>query len=378
MAELEAQEDRDESELPSWVKCFVWKDFPAGEVRRREDDEGVKKKREKAKEIYDAFLKKPHSKSARPEGLIVAWTGANKPPSIEELAVEGGISEPIPAPFYYVYPLRPETPRPSSSRANVYVHPHDKKGVGHHSAVYSVEMEFPRTAFVSPLMMCPICVEADALKQLKEGLLDQSSNLKGRWVIKGVGNEPPTVALEDGEAYWMGENTYEEKVEYEGPFRVIKSRVPWENPDLGPMQCMHNRMRWSQYLTGRPRSCKFRVVAKTETVKDGHLQREAEHYQSFPKEFFTRYSGYHIIAPAIQRPTPVGPLVPQFYGYYEPEKEEEEEEKKDGHVEEEGSGAKRWNSPLLLVEDCGTPIWESKLDSTDEKYVFPSFSSFIR
>ena len=357
VAELEALEGRNESMHPSWVTRFVRKDFEVGEARRREDNEHDEKKKANVKEIYDEFLKNPHSKLARPQGTILIKGPA---PTLDMLKAEGGVHEDIPAPVYVLYPLPPDNPWPNPSTANVYVHPNHRKGVGNHSATYSVEMEMQRTGFISPLMMCQRCAAEDAVIQIAKGLVKEKADLNGRWVLKGVGNKASITVMEDGKSYWTERDTYRETVQYEGPFQVVKSRVPWQNPAIGSL-CEHNETVWIRDTVGRPQTAKFRVVAKTETVHDGHLQREAENYQEFPREFFTRYSGYHLVNTSVHRPSPVGPLVPQFYGYYEPE---------DGQKDEEEGGGKRWNTPLLLMEDCGTPIWESKLDSIDEKCAF--------
>ncbi|EIW86207.1 hypothetical protein CONPUDRAFT_44143, partial [Coniophora puteana RWD-64-598 SS2] len=58
----------------------------------------------------------------------------------------------------------------------------------------------------------------------------------------------------------------------------------------------------------------------------------------FPDHFFQHWSGYNVMAP-LHDPVPVMALVPQFYGYYQPE-----------------DPLPDYLSPILLLEHCGVPI----------------------
>ncbi|KLO09419.1 hypothetical protein SCHPADRAFT_566026 [Schizopora paradoxa] len=67
-----------------------------------------------------------------------------------------------------------------------------------------------------------------------------------------------------------------------------------------------------------------------------HLANEAWCYMNFPAHFSEHWTGYNLVPP-IKDPVPVGAVVPQFYGYYRPEKEEKG----------------KFMSPILLLEHCG-------------------------
>ncbi|PBK62155.1 hypothetical protein ARMSODRAFT_838638, partial [Armillaria solidipes] len=84
---------------------------------------------------------------------------------------------------------------------------------------------------------------------------------------------------------------------------------------------------------------------------DDHLKQEAKNYQKFLAHFFQHWNGYNIVPP-LHDPTPIGAVVPQFYGYYMPEK---------------GDGDQGYLSPILLLEDCGTPIDVEALDIDDRQ-----------
>jgi len=64
-----------------------------------------------------------------------------------------------------------------------------------------------------------------------------------------------------------------------------------------------------------------------------------EDYQKFPKHLFEHWNGYNVVPP-LDNPTPVGAVVPQFYGMYVPEWNE-----KRGYL-----------SPIMLLEYCGIPV----------------------
>jgi len=80
------------------------------------------------------------------------------------------------------------------------------------------------------------------------------------------------------------------------------------------------------------------VAAKLSFRNDPHLEVEASNYWSFPSYLFEHYNGYNIVPP-LAYPVPVGAVVPQFYGYYKPDRT---------------NSSKTYRSPVLLIERCGT------------------------
>src|SRR6202035_889936 len=97
---------------------------------------------------------------------------------------------------------------------------------------------------------------------------------------------------------------------YEGPIILIHG----EEEQLvleGSPGCSHSRR--------VPPTAKVMVVAKLSFRYDSHLEVEASNYWSFPSYLFEHYNGYNIVPP-LAAPAPVGAVVPQFYGYYKPDK----------------------------------------------------------
>ncbi|KAJ7583587.1 hypothetical protein C8J56DRAFT_1055338 [Mycena floridula] len=136
---------------------------------------------------------------------------------------------------------------------------------------------------------------------------------------------------------------------YEGPARFFPISVKYQHSNStgqGPC-CRHLRSPESL-----PTTTRVRVVAKLSKEHDLHLEREGKAYQKLPSHMFQHWSGYNIIKP-VYSPVPIGPIVPQFYGYYVPESSESKDQ---------------YLSPLLLLENCGVPINMESLspDDSDE------------
>ncbi|KAJ7755180.1 hypothetical protein B0H16DRAFT_1372163 [Mycena metata] len=92
------------------------------------------------------------------------------------------------------------------------------------------------------------------------------------------------------------------------------------------------------------------------------LNHEAAIYNSFPEHLAHEYSGYALV-PGLKYPVPVGAVVPKFFGYYVP-----------AH---QGYDARNTAepSPILLLEECGSPVDPQTL-SHDNKA--ECFSLFLR
>ncbi|KAJ7123191.1 hypothetical protein C8R44DRAFT_582115, partial [Mycena epipterygia] len=123
----------------------------------------------------------------------------------------------------------------------------------------------------------------------------------------------------------------------------------------------------------------FRLPAPLETDSNGHvavvakvavprrearefLHHEAAVYNAFPEHLAQEFSGYALV-PGVKYPVPVGAIVPKFFGYYIPE-----------HAGYDvGNTAEP--SPILLLEECGSPIEPQNL-SHDNKA--ECFSMFLR
>ncbi|KAH0832364.1 hypothetical protein J3R83DRAFT_13393 [Lanmaoa asiatica] len=137
-------------------------------------------------------------------------------------------------------------------------------------------------------------------------------------------------------------------VEYEGLVVPIHPNIKWQNPSFPDTICKHEASKKKPV----PRTAKFRVAAKLSLPYDSHLRREAINYLKFPAHFFQHWTGYNVVPP-IHDPTPVGALVPQFFGYYKLD------------VSHGSHGGDEYCSPILLIEHCGKPISVRKLSIDD-------------
>ena len=109
-------------------------------------------------------------------------------------------------------------------------------------------------------------------------------------------------------------------------------------------------------LSAQSRNGKVSVTVKLAMNNDEDremLRHEGSIYNKFPKHMSEDWCGYNMIKP-IRQPVPVGPVVPKFYGLYEPVGDDERYPYNED-----------W-SPILLVEECGTPIEPGEL-SVDER-----------
>jgi len=309
---------------------------------KRSDNDELVQKAEQEKKILDEFLRNPHSSNPK------------RPPGIEVLQSEpSGTGAAKPA-IYVVLP--PVPPRASANEAHLYLSRDHAIGEGNHSFVYFAEWEVPRSFLVQE-EMCMECVKEDMRSILRDQdgedgeLRDEKwDSLSGKTVWKEKEVAPSLLQLDSVEGdYIIDGGTTSGSVVYDGPYRVIHSRVGYQNLERAPY-CKHLR---KHNKSMHPLTTKVRVAAKLSIPGDCHLEKEAVNYQKFPKHFFEHWSGYNILPP-LHDPVPVGPLVPHFYGYYVPDEEDTVSRK--GH----------YLSPILLVEHCGEPL-EPDFLSVDDK-----------
>ncbi|KAF8955687.1 hypothetical protein BDZ97DRAFT_1709159 [Flammula alnicola] len=330
--------------------------------RREEDDKWLADKEAEAKLVREIFLKNPHSDNKFPSGYFIR-EGDDEDPS----------PGPCKPPIFIVLPHKASRFQPPE--AHLYLSPAGALGTGNHSFVYKAELELPRTLLVNA-EVCRTCVLEDMAKIIQEedGENGERRDPKwdhksGRWVVSAKQKMRVITKMkdEDGveETYFIKPGEMRAELVYEGPFRVIESRVQYQDLALGPY-CEHIL---KEKRAIHPLTSKVYVAAKLSIENDLHLQREAESYQAFPRHFFEHWSGYNVVTP-LKEPVPVGPLVPQFYGYYTVD---EEHKKSTVGVNDSaaGDGAKtnerpQYLSPILLLEDCGKPIDPKKLSVDDQ------------
>lgn len=300
----------------------------------------------------------------------------------EETAVEG------PRVSMEIYPPRPTTPE-----AHLYLSPKHEAGQGNHSVVYRAEFKLPRSMLIED-RICQQCALESALKKVGEG--DSTSFDPLSFFRQPVVNFPkiesvvvhpeiqpkkiisekgiPAVLLQfttntqsasgepgtDSDAS-SGTSASDSEEKIPTRFYTVKSAkdkqmraddkpthrlypdVKWQNPEREPY-CKH-----LQSTKDIPLAAKVSVAAKLSIQYDVHLEREARNYQKFPTNLFEHWD-----VPPLHDPVPVGAVVPNFYGYYTPEKREVD---KNGYVQ--------YLSPILLIEDCGVPIVTRRLGEDD-------------
>ncbi|KAK0460229.1 uncharacterized protein EV420DRAFT_1268145 [Desarmillaria tabescens] len=279
-----------------------------------------------------ALVQKEHADANSEGGMLFVPSSLETPdPSLSCCATHD--AEAIFAKF-----SKEPSPPLSTPEAHLYLSSERVIGRGHHSAVYSAEWEVPRTWLPSfRPSVCEQCVARVVLERFKNDMPDVEVD-----ETEYIGKQISTFLIESAAAGLKHEGTNKTEMVYEGRMREIDVDVQWQGPGT---YCEHERRR-SNKTTFRTL-----VSAKLSIKHDKHLKQEAKNYQKFPAHFFQHWSGYNIV-PTLQDPTPIGAVVPQFYGYYVPEKGDDDE----GYL-----------SPILLMEDCGTPIDIDTLDIDDRQ-----------
>ncbi|KAK0185468.1 hypothetical protein F5146DRAFT_937187 [Armillaria mellea] len=278
-----------------------------------------------------AVVQQEHAAANSGGGMLFVPSSLENPkPSLQSSCL-GPDSEAVFAKF----PKEPEPPL-STPEAHLYLSSERIIGRGHHSAVYSAEWEVPRTWLPSfRPRVCEQCASLALLEKLKKDMPDVEAD-DTQYVGKQISTFLIEMARRSAREH---EDTGKKKM---GPVRETHIDVQWQGPGT---YCEHEKYR-SNKTTFRTL-----VSAKLSFKHDGHLEHEAKNYQKFPAHFFQHWNGYNLVSP-LHDPTPVGAVVPQFYGYYVPEKDE---------------GNQEYLSPILLLEDCGTHIDVEALDIDDRQ-----------
>ncbi|KAH9903248.1 hypothetical protein C8Q73DRAFT_633651 [Cubamyces lactineus] len=90
------------------------------------------------------------------------------------------------------------------------------------------------------------------------------------------------------------------------------------------------------------------------------LRNEGEVYNSFPKWIQEEYCGYNIV-PQCRFPVPATAIVPKFFGYYLPiDADGDMAEVHHPKCDERKPCTVNVPSPILLMEECGTPVEPSE------------------
>ena len=218
--------------------------------------------------------------------------------------------------------------------AHLYITPKRRIGSGNHSFVFQAEFELPRE----------VLVEAKACYECALEALENSPSREVRFG-KGLTKEERRYYLE----------------------KTFKHSRPFEDADLSDdryQALMHVKFQskppYCKHLERgipQPPSQRVSVTAKlTRPNEDGHnwdgtrkerhqehLRNEAGVYMDLPNHAYEHWNGYNVIHP-LNDPTPVGAVVPQFYGYYTPDECNKPIKK--------GT----FMSPILLLEHCGVQV----------------------
>lgn len=319
-----------------------------------------------------------------------------KDSDLEGVVLTDGTNSP---PILVTLPAQPPPPD-SIAQGHLYLSPAHKLGTGNHSVVYEAEWELPRSMLVQEIL-CRECMldnlesdlekvpvgdepassDAGGSRTSADDISASSSELKaeaGAWTteqevqpalkVQLVKKDIPTNeelddkgilgsagSASDSKGKGGNKNIHTvkpavtvNKHTYEGPVCRVSSSVQWQNPERAPY-CSHSKS--SRCCQNIPLTGKVQVAAKLSFQFDDHLQREAGNYQTFPSHLFEHWNGYNLIPP-LHEPVPVGAVAPQFYGYYVPEENDQSQ----------------YLSPVMLLEDCGTPIDPMTL-GIDDRYV---------
>ena len=275
--------------------------------------------------------------------------------------------------------------------AHLYLSPTAKLGRGHHSVVYKAELELPRDLFVEPTL-CNTCVHEELEKEM--GALKRS----GRWqsmLAEASRRVPEGSSIDNSSDGGTNNEDYEMSVPLDRNKEFIilqctdsESKPSPQPPNLSPsgaggdtsrairVDCPH--IQWQSAsdpstickhchsTPATPRTATFQVAAKLSPQYDPHLKWEAKIYQKFPEHFFQNWSGYNLV-PQLCNPVPVNAIVPQFYGYYVPEWDETDTVADDDYTDHDAYPyGKSYQSPILLLEHCGTQLDPTAL-SEDER-----------
>ncbi|KAJ7197145.1 hypothetical protein GGX14DRAFT_316539, partial [Mycena pura] len=250
------------------------------------------------------------------------------------------------------YPHKTSTPA-----AHLYLSPTSKAGVGNHSEVYHAEWELPRSLLV-PDVFCRACVDEEQTAESLPGAEPCHFGWSDEVVVEPglkltVSNKRKEEAGNDENSHVQSHivkpHIVQRQRNYQGPIVDIPTKVKWQTPGH-EKNCKHLVSQRLMPLYTNPPTAVVRVCAKLSLENDPHLAREAQVYQALPAHLSEHWSGYNLVRPS-REPVPVGAVVPQFYGYYVPT------------ATEEG----RYLSPVMLLENCGTPLEPSRLSEDQNR-----------
>ena len=193
-------------------------------------------------------------------------------------------------------------------------------GKGNHSFAYHVEWDIPRDLLVLDVL-CGQCVLDEAQKIIgaedAEGTDPKWTTKRGEVVLKEyVRPEFVLTIHEEPDYYVLRERSELNRLVYEGPVRIIRTTVGYQNLARGG-HCVHLS---EQDRFKHPLRITVRVTAKPSMQGDDRLERESLNYQVFPNHFFQHWNGYNAVSP-LNEPVPVGALVPQYQGHYVPDED---------------------------------------------------------
>ncbi|KAF5335462.1 hypothetical protein D9611_012156 [Ephemerocybe angulata] len=328
-------------EDPSWaaqpdlVSTYALSLTDVGTANLEAELKELEKKKRNEQRHLEEWLKNPTAET-RPENGVMFIAGGTragksrpatlfmheaKPPKGEKLGSEGNSAGEI-------------------EEAHLYLRPSGRAGIGNHSVVYNAEWEVPADLIVDPIL-CKTCVREAGMAILEaedgkdgEKRSEKWNKLSGRVVEQVEEDEGHTICVFDDEGEDIGTKLGIQPImcevdppsrkvtrKYLGPVRVVDTGVKWQSAARGGF-CSHVLKAKSD--SSKPavkpplkKTARLSIVAKLSLMGDMHLEREAGNYQNFPSHFYEHWNGYNI-TPPLHDPTPVGALVPMFYGYYVP------------------------------------------------------------
>ncbi|KAJ7618438.1 hypothetical protein FB45DRAFT_755663 [Roridomyces roridus] len=177
---------------------------------------------------------------------------------------------------------------------------------------------------------------------------------------------PNLLTVRDEDGRLSGTETSEKVVQYRRVYPAPTDEI--NSGDLyltreSRVGCGHHSNVYHASFLIPPSNSPVRVVAKVAVPRleaREFLHHEAAIYTEFPEYLTQDFTGYALV-PGLKYPVPVGAVVPKFYGYYLPAE--------DGYT----VGTIARPSPILLLEDCGSPVDPQTLSHDDKAECFSLF-----
>lgn len=360
------------------------------------------------------------------------------------LTITGKAKDPdhVPPPILVSVPSPPCPPTQTPGPAHLYLTPEKYWSEGYHSLAYDAEWEVPRSILSVPnesqahvAKICHQCVSEAAHKILDEKETKRQAILHAyyarkrsraarappdsdsdedviivgplRTKLESVEQVTPAASIdisrcttfvgqpsapsssktklpdENRRVYTVKPATTKIVETWQGYVTEIHvDTVPWFLPGEKAPNCPHSRRMGPGHLSHSLPTAPVRVMAKISRTGGPHLSQEASNYESLPRSMSEHWTGFNVVPP-LENPTPLGAIIPNYFGYYVRVREDgsledekcvppkyEDDDAMDVDSESKEVPREEYFSPILLMENCGLRIdlFQEELDaSRDER-----------